>query len=391
MASRLSAVESAPMTTGDYLARVDRVAPVILDNADRIEQERRLPPELLTALHEESLFRLLLPRAYRGEEVNPQTFFQVMSAISALDASTAWCICQGNGCAMTAAYVDPAIAREIWGDDPHGVLAWGPGKADIAVEEKGFQVTGKWSFASGMRHATWLGGHSLLKQPDGSTIPRTMLFPAESVEKIDVWDVIGLRGTASDAYTVTDVFVPYEYSVSRDDPEARQYHAPLYHFFATNMYATGFSGVALGIARGMLDAFKLLASEKTPRRARESLRENHVIQMEVAVSEARLKSARAFMLSELEEIWEDVVANDRLTIDSRMRIRLASTYAIHEAKAVANTVYDSAGASAIFRSSPFERRYRDLHTVAQQIQGRKDHFQTVGGFMLGLPPDTSGL
>ncbi len=391
MATQLSAVELASPTAGDYLARVGRVAPVILANADRIEQERRLPPELLAALHEESLFRLLLPRPYRGEEVTPQTFFQVMAAISALDASTAWCICQGNGCAMTAAYVDPAVAREIWGDDPHGVLAWGPGKSEIVTDDKGFHVNGKWSFASGSRHATWLGGHSLLKQEDGSTIPRTMLFPAATVEMIDIWDVIGLRGTASDAYTVTDTHVPYEYSVSRDDPEARQYHAPLYHFFATNMYATGFSGVALGIARAMLDAFKELASDKTPRRARESLRDNHVIQMEVAVSEARLRSARAFMLSELEEIWEDVVANDELTIESRMRIRLASTYIIHEAKAVANTVYDSAGASAIFRSSPFERRYRDLHTVAQQIQGRKDHFQTVGGFMLGLPPDTSGL
>ena len=391
MATQLSAVEPAPLTAADYLARVDRVAPVILENAERIEQERRLPPEVLSALHEESLFRLLLPRAYQGEEVNPQTFFQVMAALSALDASTAWCIGQGNGCAMTAAYLDPPVAREIWGDDPQGVLAWGPVKAEIVQDDKGFHVNGKWSFASGSRHATWLGGHSLLQQADGSTVPRTMLFPADAVEMIDIWDVIGLRGTASDAYTVTDTFVPYEYTVSRDDPAARQYHAPLYHFLATNLYAIGFSGVALGIARAMLDAFKELASDKTPRRARESLRENHVIQTEVAVSEAKLKSARAFMLSELEEIWDDVVAHDRLPIESRMRIRLASTYIIHEARDVANTVYDSAGASAIFRSSPFERRYRDLHTVAQQIQGRKDHFQTVGGFMLGLPPDTSGL
>lgn len=391
MASQASAVGAAPDTAVDYLDRVRRVAPVIEASADKIERDRRLPPELLAALHEERLFRLLLPRAYGGEEVDPPTFFQTIAAISALDASTAWCICQGNGCAMTAAYLEPAVANEIWGADPHGVLAWGPGKAEIVVEEDGYRVNGSWSFASGSRHATWLGGHSVLTTPDGGSVPRTMLFPASAVEFKDIWDVIGLRGTASDGYSVTDLFVPHKYSVSRDDPAARQYHAPLYHFRATNLYATGFSATAHGIARAMLDTFKELAGGKTPRRARQVLRDNNVIQSEVARSEARLGSARAFVLSELGEIWEDVVARDELTVESRMRIRLATTYTIHEAKAVADTVYDAAGATAIFRSSAFERRFRDIHTVTQQIQGRKEHFQTVGAFMLGLPPDLSSL
>ncbi|HIO03467.1 MAG TPA: hydroxylase, partial [Alphaproteobacteria bacterium] len=91
--------------------------------------------------------------------------------------------------------------------------------------------------------------------------------------------------------------------------------------------------------------------------------------------------------SELEDIWSTVTANQSLTIEQRMRIRLASTHAIHESKTVANAVYEAAGASAIFAGSPFQRRFRDIHTVAQQIQGRKSHFQTVGSFLLGHPPD----
>ena len=117
------------------------------------------------------------------------------------------------------------------------------------------------------------------------------------------------------------------------------------------------------------------------------MNENPVIQSEVAQSQARLNSARVYLLSELEEIWDSVCNNKELAVEDRIRIRLASTYAIHEARSVVNAVYAAAGASAIFSNSPFQRRFRDLHTVAQQIQGRKSHFQAVGSFLLGQPPD----
>ena len=92
-----------------------------------------------------------------------------------------------------------------------------------------------------------------------------------------------------------------------------------------------------------------------------------------------------------EEIWEVVSAEDKLTVDQRMRIRLASTHGIHEAKAVAEAIYDAAGATAVFHSSPFERRYRDIRTVTQQMQGRKAHYQTVGNYLLGGEPDLSSV
>lgn len=371
----------------DYVSRVARVASAILDAAERIEHERRLPPDLLSALHGEKLFRLLLPKTYGGEEVDPPTFFETIMAAAACDGSTAWCLCQANGCAMTAAYLEPTVAREIWGDDPEGVLAWGPGKSEVTIGDDGYRVSGKWSFASGSRHATWLGGHSILTGSDGEPVRRTMLFPATSVEMLDIWNVIGLRGTASDAYTVTDVFVRHDHSVSRDNPAERRCDRPLYWLPTTNLYATGFSATALGIARAMIEDFKDIAQTKLPRRATQVLRESSVVQAEVALSEARLGSARAYMLTEIAEVWEDVKSRGELTRDSRARVRLASTYAIQEAKIVADTVYDAAGATAIFADTPFERRFRDIHTVTQQIQGRKAHFETVGAFMLGLEVD----
>ena len=153
-----------------------------------------------------------------------------------------------------------------------------------------------------------------------------------------------------------------------------------------SFFATGFSAAALGIARAMLDASMALAMKKHPRLAKLSLRDNHLVQFQLGEAEARLRSARSYVETTAQRVWDAVVASDELTISQRIDIRMAATFAIHEAKAVADTAWEVASASAIFVSSPFERRFRDLHTITQQVQGRKSHLQEVGAYLLGLEP-----
>lgn len=392
--------ESPADDGNEHVARARRLAPQIEARADQIEQERRLSEPVLDALFAAGMFRLLLPRSLDGGEVDPATFAAVIEEIAKADASTAWCLCQASGCSMSAAYLPPEVADDVFGRDPRAVLAWGPGPGARAVAvEGGYRVTGTWSFASGCRHATWLGGHCAISEPDGSPrrnaegkrIERTMLFPASSAQIEDVWHVSGLKGTGSDAFTVAGLFVPHEYSISRDDPAERRQPGPLYCFPTGSLYASGFAGVALGIARRMLDGLVNLAREKTPRGFKRPLRDSAVIQSQVGYAEAQLQSARHFLLSSLEEIWRSVGRSGALTLDQRVQIRLASTYAIHQAKAVADMTHHAGGATSIFIESAFDRGFRDIHAVTQQLQGRQFHFETVGQFLLGLAPDTTFL
>src|SRR6202790_1419426 len=129
------------------ISRAEAVRTAVAGAAAEIESTRRLPPELLDKLHDAGLFRLLLPRSSNGIETDPLTFFHVIETIARADGSTAWCLSQAGGCAMSAAYLDLPVAHAVF-NHPRAVLAWGPGPKVRAVEgDGGYRVTGVWTFA----------------------------------------------------------------------------------------------------------------------------------------------------------------------------------------------------------------------------------------------------
>lgn len=385
--------------TETYLGRVRELAPRIAAVAADIERSRRVPDDLLDALHAAGFYRMFIPRRYGGVEAHPLAFMRTVQALARADASIAWNIGQNAVCAMVAAYLDPGVAQAVFGD-PRAVLAWGPPQGPVRAVacEGGYRVSGRWSFASGMRQATWLGPQCAVSEADGrprSGAPhrckRVFLIPASAARVEDVWDVIGLRGTASDAFSVEELFVPEAYSVHRDSPAENREPGWLYCFTIHNLFACGFASIALGVAQEMLDQFVALAATKVARGMRNPVRENAVVQAGVARARAQLDSAEAWLMHSVAEICEAVQATREVTLEQRMRMRLCSTHAIHCAREAGAFAYEAAGASAVFAANPFERRFRDLHTIAQQLQGRASHFETVGQHLLGLEADTSFL
>jgi indole-3-acetate monooxygenase len=383
-----------PAVATDYIARARKLAPLLAAAAPRIDAARELPPDVLDAMHAAGMFRLLVPRSIGGAELDPVTYIQCVEAIASGDASVAWCMNQGSGCSLSAGYLEPAVAREVFGGE-RDVLAWGQGPGAKAIRvDNGWRISGTWAFASGSRHATWLGAHCPCfgadgtphRQPDGRPLERTMLLRREQAAIEDVWQVMGLRGTGSDTYTVRDLFVDDAHTLTRDRPEERREPGLLYRFSGMNIYASGFAAVALGIARATLDAFLELARGKTPALTQTSLRDSAMIQSTIGIADAKLQAARTWLIHVLQETQEAVKLAGELTTDQRMAIRQASTYAIHQAKEVVDVAYHEAGATAIFDANPFERRFRDVNTVTQQVQGRRSHFETIGQHLLGANP-----
>jgi len=384
----------SPGTLVNPPARVRELGPAIAAVADTIEKTRRIPEPLLTQLHDARLFRMLLPLSVGGDEIDPVTYVRAVEKAASFDGSIGWCLSIANSTSLIAPYLDIEIARQIFGP-PRSTCAWGPPNDCTArAVPGGYRVTGQWSFASGCRHSSWIGAHGCVVEPDGSLrlnrfgrpTLRTWLFPVEQATLLDTWDTIGLRGTASDSYRVDDLFVAEEFSSTREDPELRREPGRLYAFPQQTLYSVGISSVALGLARGMLDAFIELACRKTPR-GTVRLADSGVVQAEIAKCEAKLGAARAYLLDTLAEIYETADSVAPIDIPARGRVRLAGTHAISTAVAVADYTYKAAGVDAIFPGSPFMRRFRDIHTVSQQIQSRDVHFETCGQILLGNPPE----
>jgi alkylation response protein AidB-like acyl-CoA dehydrogenase len=390
-----------PRNPNELIEAARDLAPEVARSADAIEQERRLPASLVEHLAVAGLFHMLVPASIGGSETDAVTFARVLEQIAQADASTAWCIGQGAGCGLIACHLAPDAAADIFGGD-RSIVAWGPGSGTFQRTASGLRLNGRWSFASGSHHATWLGGMARLVDENGepeldengSPQPWRLLFPADKAHFIDIWNVSGLRGTGSDSYEVSDLVVPEDHAYPCDLaghplPQPRYEPGRLYAF--PSLYPVGFAGVALGIARASLDAFAALAGDKTPRGRQGLLRDNAVVQSQIGRAEAGWRSARAFLHETAEASWEAAGPAGLLPMDKRVLLRLASTHAIHSSAQVVDTVYNASGATAIFAGNPFERRFRDIHALTQQVQGSQIHYESTGQFFLGLEPDTSWL
>jgi indole-3-acetate monooxygenase len=382
----------------DLVERARALAPLIAREADEIERTRRLTPAVTSALIENGLYRVLLPQSLGGTEAPLEIFMQMQEEIAKADASTAWCLGQCSVCAMTAAYLDADAADEIF-NTPPGMLAWGAIAHEVHVVPGGYKASARWNFASGSRQASWLGAHvrvveadgTTRKRPDGSPEIRTILFPVTSATMYDVWDVIGLKGTGTDSYSVDNLFIPDKFAVLRDVPAALREKGPIYKLTTNAVFGMGFAATALGVARATLDAAVALARSKQPQ-GQAVMRENNAVQGLIGRTEATLRAARAYLYATAAEVWRDLARGDPVTEAHRIALRIATTWTIHQSTSIVDTAYHMTGATAVFAANPFERRFRDMHTIAQQIQARDTHYEDAGKVILSArlqtPPTT---
>jgi indole-3-acetate monooxygenase len=382
----------------DLVERARALAPLIARDADEIERTRRLTSAVTSALIENELYRALLPKSLGGTEAPLEAFMQMQEEIAKADASTAWCLGQCSVCAMTAAYLDPDAANEIFNVAP-GILAWGAIAHEVQAVPGGYKASARWDFASGSRQASWLGAHvrvieadgTARRKADGSPEIRTILFPVASATMYDVWDVIGLKGTGTDSYSVDNLFIPEKFAALRDVPSALREQGLLYKLTTNMVFSMGFAATSLGVARAMLDATIELSRGKTPQGLK-AMRENNAEQGKIGRTEASLRAARAYLYATAAEVWRDLARGVPLTEEHRIALRIAATWTIHQSAAVVDTAYHMAGATAVFNANGFERRFRDMHTIAQQIQARDTHYEDAGKAILsanlGTPPTT---
>jgi indole-3-acetate monooxygenase len=373
------------------LAAAQALLPQIREAADEIERERQLPQSLIDAFVAADLFRLTVPLSLGGVELDPETIVRIIETLATADGSTAWCAGVTLQCATSIPFLSEEVARAMFGT-PKDYMAFtiAPSGRAQAVEG-GYRLSGRWGFASGCRHATWMGGSTTVYDgetvrllPDGTPDQRLCFTSPANCHIQDTWHVTGLRGTGSHEFTMHEVFIPEEYAMPLDF--SRPLRAERLCVLRLGLVGPIFAATALGLARGALDDLAHLAATKVPRIGGGLLlRDQPVAQHRVSIAEANLRGARALLYETIREAWEEAGRDGPITDDRQTLLFWASTHATAMAAQAVDTAWDLAGGSAVFQGSPFERRFRDMHMVTQQVAVYQARYFEAGKLFLSTP------
>jgi indole-3-acetate monooxygenase len=378
------------------LDAVRELAPKIRAAAAEIEQGRRLPLHIVEQMQRAGVFRMAMPRAWGGPELNVLSQIRVIEALSMADASAGWCAMIGADAGYLTAYIDQTAAREMYADidSVTAVTFAPPGKA--VKTRNGFIANGRWPFASGCQHATWMIGHFIIfdgdsprLQSDGLPETRFGFLPADQCEIIDTWTTTGLRGSGSHDWTVKDRFIPEARTFNLSAPILYR-KGPLYAL--PNLLLYKGAGVVLGIARGAIDDFIALAQHKpltfkSPLMGKAMLRDEAYAQSTAAQAEAMVSSSRGFVFEAVGDMWNTLLTGDFPSHKQRARARLAMVYASTACTQAVELIYKANGGSSVYSGNPFDRRLRDIQAVNQHAVFSLKTWEVTGRVLLGLEPD----
>ena len=382
----------------DILSVADGLLPEIRAAADSIDEARRLPDWLAGRLAEQGFFHLLTGREHGGLGADPVTASRVIETLSTASPSVGWVVMIiATASFWTVRIVPDEVRREIFAEVAPGeiqptVIAGTLVPHGRAVRvEGGWRLTGQWPFGSGCHHATWLPTAAWLYDDNGPVSDengapqwRAFHLPASDCVILDTWHTSGLRGTGSTDYTMNDVFVA-DNCVRRHsllEPSLlpdRRYDYPAFN-------VPMLSAVALGAARGAVDSLIELFGGKVDRRNQRPVAGAFDKQADLGMATATVDSARAYLYDTTARAWELVMAGEELPRELRAGMRLSCTHAVAASVQAVDRAHMAAGASSIYSSSPLDRYFRDVHSIAAHAFVRQTTMADGGQLLLGQEP-----
>lgn len=368
---------------GNVLEAIRPLAPAIAESATEAEAARRIPRHLLGKLVDIGCFRILTPPTHGGLGADLPSAMRVFEALARVDASVGWTVMIGGSCWIDLVGLPRATFDELFASRRGVIFAgvFNPSGAITAVDG-GYQVTGRWGFASGCEHADWLFCNNVERMEQGHPHLRIAVLAPDQVAIEDTWRVSGLSGTGSHHFRVDGAFVPSARTLV-PEVDAPCIEAVIARVPAPSLLSLNIGAIAVGIAQGALDDIILLAREKTPLLADSRLAANALFQFELAEADTRLRAARALLYESGEDLWEKVAAGASLSLHDRARIRAAAIWATRGAVEVVTSAYRAGGGSSIYDSSALQRRLRDINVLTQHFLVRTDTLITVGAILSG--------
>jgi indole-3-acetate monooxygenase len=375
----------------DQLRAARALRTKIRTTRQQTEEARCLAPQVVEGLIAAGLCRLAVPASLGGPETEPEVCLQIYEELASADASVAWIVWINQFVCLASRYSPEAVRREIFSDHRHLFAGSTRPSGRAVVVEGGFDVSGRWSLVSGCELADWIPvtcvaieGNEPRRLPNGEPETRMAYLAKGFYRILDTWHAGGLRGTGSHDIVVDEVLVPAERTFSLTDPA--QYDRPLSRMPFLATVCAGCAALCLGIAQSARDTLLKLASTKVQVDPFPATRDRPWVQTLVASSGAKLASARLLLYSALRDVWAACIQRRPVTDAQRAHLWESGHHAAHVSRAIVRSMYEAAGASALYVDCPLERAHRDIHAVMQHVVFAPLWLEAAGKVRLGLPP-----
>ncbi|MGD9604355.1 MAG: acyl-CoA dehydrogenase family protein [Gammaproteobacteria bacterium] len=375
--------EHEPDKRAALLAAVEAIRPVLTAEVQASEDGRTLSADAVTALREAGMFALKVPRELGGIEADFVTQMDVFEALAYIDGAIGWTAFIGCGATTMTAYVPAAGIERMWtgGRIPTAAVVVMPGRA-LRVAG-GYRVDGRWSWASGIRHAEWVGVHVLVERADAAPDSRLAFLPIAEVELHDNWHVAGLKGTGSCDFSIHDRFVPADLTFDlRALVPLRG--GPMYRVGLPGLVAHELGGFALGVATRALDEIREQArNKKRGYTSRTTIADRGVFRRMLGESDLRLRAVRALLAQVYTRAWHSASAGEAVDVTQQLDMRGAVAFAVHTAVDVAQQAFRYGGGTALHLDNPLQRCVRDLDGASVHLFSTDAIYEELGRKLLG--------
>lgn len=386
-----------PIAIDVLLARARAIARMAAERRQAIQQQRHLPDDLVQALRESGLLRLMQPARWGGYEMDLGTFVRVATEIAKGDTSTGWVFCILGIHQFWIGYVEPELQEEIWGRNTEVMMA--DSFAPVGVVEPtagGYRLSGRWSFLSGLWCSDWIAVGALATPPQGDKPEWAMFFlPKGDYRVDDQWHVVGLQGTDSNTVVVDKAFIPAHrvFWLERAErtgqaPGHQLNPSPLYRLPFVPTLGLALTPAAVGSARAAIAHFHQWIEGRVPvfTVGGASQREMTSAQMALAEAMMTMEAVEGLMLRCAEEIMTWPGRDRRPAEQERARYYALRSYLVRQSTRVVDRLFELSGGHAIYLQHPLQQIWRDVHAVSQHFALHYEFAMEVyGRTLVGLP------
>jgi 3-hydroxy-9,10-secoandrosta-1,3,5(10)-triene-9,17-dione monooxygenase len=352
------------------LDAVRDLLPGFRERAEEGERLRQVPEQSVKELEEAGFFRMLQPRRFDGLESDPVDFFTAVRDIASADGSTGWISSVlGVHPWQVALFADDA-QQAVWGSDTSVRLSssYAPtGKA--VVTEGGYTLSGKWSFSSGCDHCTWVLLGGLVFNAEGQVVDfKTFMVPREKYTIVDVWNVVGLRGTGSNDIVVDEVFIPEAFTLSMSDtgrcfgPGQEQNTSDLYKLPFHSLFTSTITAPIIGMASGAY-AEHVDMQQKRVRAAYlgEKASSDPFAAVRIARAGSEIDAAWALLMTNIREEQAQVAKGEKIPLQLRLKVRRDQVLGTQRAIDAIDALFEASGGRALAEGTYLQRAWRDAH------------------------------